>query len=762
MPGGPQIFPGMPLVPQSQPSPSQAHTGMPEQQRGTPGQASPAPNQGLPGTMPGAQSAPFNDPGAMLAQQQGQPGGQSGADGVAQWPSQPPTGMSASPTKSKAANGAGPKTPTAASKPDIMPSKKKRKKTESNVAPPMPSGNGPDVKAPMPQLDGASGPGLMGQAPAPPPPAAAQPPSQPEKQVIPGTQQPVAPPAPPQKHKIEYLPIRRDVHTHGGWDLSLVESQYAPAMLTRGRPRTLRELGLVDVQALIMSLRSRLDFEMSYALNTLLILSAGVGAAPSFQFGLASCEDLLDELLELLEECSFHTSQDEASAPALGSLFVGESSSSRPSKRRRRSGALDALPTYTDWIAVAAEEEAELKIWTRRKASRCRSTAGSVLNGSSEIDSHASISSLSDVLEGTISTNGVESEHERTSEKKAVMALTILTVLKNFSAMPENVFFFNSTPRLVQVLAGICASDEVRVRAAAAAYADEVDTEDGQGCATVFKTAEALRVRKEVLVILSNLAGELLILRTQAPETVRCLFYLLSSFIAGSGTVEELDNAAELAEIAASQPRGAPAPQVVRRIPYHADLALDALSKLALPDDNREVLGSLIDGSDIETLFCELVRALPVTEADFKILNTEHRLGYCERLSMCLYNLAFLSPPAIKQKLRRIPGLSGVVLRIVKKLSKATPEFSRNPFSVLCRRLVEMLRLVSEGEDLFGAPALLGFGFGDGAVGAGIGKVVKKQVGMLLTDEEGVVEILGTNELDCVLSDELFALIASG
>ncbi len=70
---------------------------------------------------------------------------------------------------------------------------------------------------------------------------------------------------------------------------------------------------------------------------------------------------------------------------------------------------------------------------------------------------------------------------------------------------------------------------------------------------------------------------------------------------------------------------------------------------------------------------------------------------------------------------------------------------------------MEALRLISDGRDMFGAPALLGLGFRVKG-----GETGKREVGLLVTDEEGVVEVLGTNELDAVLGEELMALIASG
>lgn len=711
--------------------------------------------------MPGARPELFNDPSKLLAQQQQQAfqqqasgADQSSAEGVPQWPTQPGMGGPPSPTKSQI-NGAGPQTPTMGSKPEPRPSKKKRKKTDSIVPTALPPASGLDIKPPMPHMgETTNGAAAPGQPPVTASPASAGPPPQPERQLVPGTSQPIGPPAPPQKHKIEYLPIRRDVHTYGGWDLSLVESQYAPAMQSRGRPRTLRELGLVDVQALVMSLRSRLDFEVSYALNALLILSAGVGAAPNFQFGLAACEDLLDELLEVLTESCF-VSKDEEMSQGLGALQAA----TRPAaKRVRREAGIASMPTYRDWITAAAEEEAELRIWRRRKVPRSRSAAGSVAGSGSERSFASSSTAFSqDVLDGTISTNGVESEHERSTEKRAACALTVLTILKNFSTMPENTAFFNGTPALLQTLVKLCQSDAERVRAMA--LGEEADQDDGDTASTVFTTAEALRVRKEVVVIVSNLAGEALSLRRQSAETVKALFELLASFVFDAAAVEEIDHAAEIADLAATLPPGAAAPPVIRRTPYHADLALDALSKLALPDDNREVMGEVLAGEDIERVVDELIKMLPMTEADFKVLSTEHRLGYCERLAMCLYNLAFLAPPPVKLRLRNRPGLAGIVLRIVKKLARVTPEFSKNPFSVLCRRLVEALRLISDGQDMFGAPALLGFGLGESNAASSLGK---KQIGLLLNDEDGVVNILATHELDGVLAEELYALIATG
>ena len=510
-----------------------------------------------------------------------------------------------------------------------------------------------------------------------------------------------------------------------------------------------------------MSIRSRIEVEVSYAINALLILSAGVGAPPTFQFPLAPCEDLLDELLDLLEESSF---DDEA---ATQMHEVPEAS------ERGSAAARQSLPTYRDWIRAATEEEAELKVWTRRKTGRSRSVAVG-LSGGSETDALSVITDgtleSSDV---TITTNGIELEKERQAEHKAARALSILHILKNFSTMPDNILYLNKVPKVLDLLARLCQADAYR----AAALDEESESVLGKRKSddagrpvvgdTVFTTFEAFRVRKDVLAIVSNLSGEALTLRNRPKDTVQALFELLSSFIVDARNVEDLEYAGDVADLAASIPPGAAPrslPPINRKIPYHADMALDAFSRLALPDDNRQVLGEVISSEDQIKLAGELVKMLPVTEPDYQQLKTEPRLGYTERVAMCLYDLAFLAPPDVKLAIRRIPGVSGIVFRIVKRLSKAVPDFNRNPFSVLCRRLIEALRLISDSQDMFGAPPLLGLGgpSGGASEGSSSGFGSKGQVGLLLNDEEGVVEVLGTNELDGVIISELHALLALG
>ena len=76
--------------------------------------------------------------------------------------------------------------------------------------------------------------------------------------------------------------------------------------LSRGRLlRDINEWGTVHVEALTMSLRSRLASELSYALATISILSTMRGGTPDSGFPISQCTDLLDEVLDLLEDLSF-------------------------------------------------------------------------------------------------------------------------------------------------------------------------------------------------------------------------------------------------------------------------------------------------------------------------------------------------------------------------------------------------------------------------------------------------------------------------
>lgn len=105
------------------------------------------------------------------------------------------------------------------------------------------------------------------------------------------------------KARIEYIPLAREIDPCGGRDLNMLEEEYQRA---RRRPlRDINEWGTVDIEALTMSIRSRLTVELSYALTTLTLLSTMKGPTPGSGFPIAQCTDLLEEVLDLLEDEAF-------------------------------------------------------------------------------------------------------------------------------------------------------------------------------------------------------------------------------------------------------------------------------------------------------------------------------------------------------------------------------------------------------------------------------------------------------------------------
>lgn len=121
---------------------------------------------------------------------------------------------------------------------------------------------------------------------------------------------PGAPPSRTQftRTKVEYIPLSREIDFTGGRDFNALEEDY---LRSQRRPmRDINEWGTVDIEALTMSIRSRLNAELSYALTTITLLSTMRGPTPGSGFPISQCTDLLEEVLDLLEEEAFGTTPD--------------------------------------------------------------------------------------------------------------------------------------------------------------------------------------------------------------------------------------------------------------------------------------------------------------------------------------------------------------------------------------------------------------------------------------------------------------------
>lgn len=558
---------------------------------------------------------------------------------------------------------------------------------------------------------------------------------------------------PPNKFKVEYMPTRRDVHTHGGWDLDLIEAELGPMTKGAGKnPRSMRELGSVDVTALVLSLRSKMETEVTYALNNLLILSSGSGVRPeTFGIELALCGDLWEELLELLKESAFgeegKDAAEEAESPHT-TLFD-----------------LKDKETHRDWVSRALEDEETAQAWRRQDrggAGRSQSEpdlSRSIAFDAEEQDLDADARLLEELNEDELDGQGYRSAQgvEEGQRRRAEVSLTILDILRNFALMPENETYL-ARDRETMIVLGRLVSREQRQ------------------LLKVFTPRELLRVRKEVLAIVSNLTGEAMNLSQLPVETVGSLFDLFCSFMLDGSDIQDL---AGFLFTEAPPPPGVPPHLAPRqppipwaaRVPHYAAMALDGFSRFAQPDRNREMLSKLLSDETVMELCMQLVRMLPTSELDFNLFRTEARLAYTEHVAMCLYDVVFLANTKIKQRLRNnTAGWVSCIFRVIKRTSRQSngpphqiQNFMQNPFCPLIYRLVETLRLVDEARDMFDTRSMLSFAGGAGRGGDDGGSLKSSSSAgsaLLAADEEDVLHLLAIPNVDPVVADHLRAMIA--
>lgn len=104
-----------------------------------------------------------------------------------------------------------------------------------------------------------------------------------------------------ERYRVEYRPLHSPVPTLGGWDERAVASTFPKHNLGQVS-RSIHELGIVDMEAILMGIRSRLPRELGYALTVLSMLSMphpeeNIGGLP-----LMHLPELYLELLDLIGE----------------------------------------------------------------------------------------------------------------------------------------------------------------------------------------------------------------------------------------------------------------------------------------------------------------------------------------------------------------------------------------------------------------------------------------------------------------------------
>lgn len=216
----------------------------------------------------------------------------------------------------------------------------------------------------------------------------------------------------------------------------------------------LNELGVVDIQALIMSLKSGMKMELTNALNVLTVLTvqpqihAQQQQQPP-QLPLSQCDDLLDVLLDYLEQDILGTSS------RFPTLHVEDTAAST-SEQDTQSQVLSDL-TYTDLFDMSLDE----------------------------------MKSLIPQLENSTSDVWV-SLRER--------CLCIFNILRNLSFMGENMEYLARHPRCVDLLASIADS------ARHVSVLDGRDTTGKEAWFVGIRRMDTLDFRKSILLIFSNIS----------------------------------------------------------------------------------------------------------------------------------------------------------------------------------------------------------------------------------------------------------------
>lgn len=164
------------------------------------------------------------------------------------------------------------------------------------------SGNGRPIPAPIDTALASANVPLSGNLSATPTPA--------QKRKIldgvhSGNQTPKRPPSPKRaRYKVEYKPIHVPMTGLAGWDERAVRSTF-PKNNMAHLTHSIHELGVVDMEAILMGLRSRLPRELGYAIPVLSMLSMPHPEDQLDGLPLIHIKEIYLELLILLEEMVF-------------------------------------------------------------------------------------------------------------------------------------------------------------------------------------------------------------------------------------------------------------------------------------------------------------------------------------------------------------------------------------------------------------------------------------------------------------------------
>ncbi|KAI0639294.1 hypothetical protein C8Q77DRAFT_1046559 [Trametes polyzona] len=498
----------------------------------------------------------------------------------------------------------------------------------------------------------------------------------------------------PSRRKIEYIPYAREVDTAGGRDLQFIQNELHHTA-TRA-VRRLEEWGHVDIDALTLSLRSRVSTEVSYALTTFTLLTLMRGPNQSGGFPIMHAPDFLDEMVDLIEDLAFDEEED-----------IGYQDDTSP------------IVTHKELVNTLVEDGSKPFAGLEREP-------------------------------------GSKDPNHGPRHRPAEVIIYTLNVIRNLSVAGENQDHLAKHEKLLPVLLRLCS------------LAPSEKNASPRPLSKVLTLADLITIRKDVVNLLFNISVYIHLSPASPSKqlllTVRRAYEVIASFL--------VDSSEAVSPFQWILQTGIPPTVHQPKPPAAADMALETFSRFTLPDDNRQVVSIAVPRPWQWALFEALVHRLPVADNDFQVIMRDVWLTYVERLLMALYSLAFLAPPALKERAKtdRPLGFAKVMLRLVKKFTVLAPPELRHHFAISVRRAVEAMKVVDDAEDAFdqgaqsrgsaNAPALA-FGMGYGEQGDGR---VERGMGMLSGYHEDITLGLMMHQdvVDPFLFSELESLVRVG
>ncbi|RDX55986.1 hypothetical protein OH76DRAFT_586460 [Lentinus brumalis] len=507
----------------------------------------------------------------------------------------------------------------------------------------------------------------------------------------------------PSRRKIEYVPLAPELDTAGGRNLDFIQNEWA-----RVAARPLRhsdEWGHVDIDALTLSLRSRISTELSYSLTTfaLLTLARNQGQHPrdptrESGFPIAQAPELLDEAVELVEELAFEGVEED-----------GDFADDTP------------FMTHKELVNTLLDDGTK-------------------------------------PFAGLQSGPGVKDASHGPRPRPADIVLTVVNIIRNISQGDESsAGHLAKHDKLIHVMLRLCS------------LAPRSKSSTPVPLSPILSISDLLTIRKDVVHMLVNFGAFVTLLPDgaatppkQMQHTIKRAFEVVASFVVDpSETLTPFNYVVQSGIHLTPHNPKPPAP------PSLANQALEAFARFTLPDDSRRAVAQIVPVPWIWRTFEALVHRLPISDHDFHAIMREPWIGYVERLVLCLYSLTFLSPPELKNRAKRdgALGFSKVVLRLLRKLTLHTPMESRSTFASLIRRAIELLKVVDDAEDSFdpsrSAMPTLSFGIGYGEHGD---NRVERGRGMLCAYQEDITLglMMHPEVVDAMLFSELESLVRVG